>query len=130
MIEVTAGLILHEGKVLIARRKAGKHLAGFWEFPGGKIEPGEAPEASLQRELEEELGVRVKVGEAFMVNDHIYPEKTVRLHSFLVHHLSGEFTLHDHSAIEWVKPSELFDFLLAPADVPIAERLVAAKKLF
>lgn len=129
-IQVVAGVLLCEGKVLIARRKPGKILAGYWEFPGGKIEPGEAPEESLQRELAEEFDVRVEVGEFLATTEHIYDFGKVVLHAYWAKPLSGEFRLVDHDLIAWVEPDRLRDrlgeFQLAPADVPliaIIERL-------
>ena len=80
VIEVAAGLITHEGRYLIARRKAGVHLAGFWEFPGGKREAGETLEECLHRELREELNVRIHAPIPFQTVRHDYPEKTVELH--------------------------------------------------
>jgi len=81
-IQVAAGLISRDGRYLIARRKAGVHLGGFWEFPGGKREQGESLEACLRRELREELGIEVTLPVFFRIISHAYPEKTVELHFF------------------------------------------------
>lgn len=124
MIEVTAGILFQGEKVLIARRAAGKHLTGFWEFPGGKIESGETSEASLVREFAEEFNVEIAVEVFFMHTVYAYPEKTVRLHAYRVRHVSGQFHLTDHDALAWVQLSDLLTYPLAPADVPIAEALV------
>ena len=82
IVEVAAGLVYREGRYLIARRNPGVHLAGFWEFPGGKCEPGETLEACLRRELFEELGIRIGVPIPFQIIRHEYAEKTVELHFF------------------------------------------------
>ena len=79
VIEVAAGIIVHEGRYLIARRKAGVHLGGLWEFPGGKRETGETLEECLHRELREELNVRIGPPTPFQVVRHEYPEKIVEL---------------------------------------------------
>ena len=90
IVEVAAGLICREGRYLIARRKAGVHLAGFWEFPGGKREAGETLEECLQRELFEELNIHIDVPLPFQIIRHQYPEKTVELHFFLFVELRAE----------------------------------------
>ncbi len=125
MIDVTAGIILSGQKVLLAKRKEGKSLAGWWEFPGGKIENGEEPEEALVRELQEEFEIKVEVVEKFYENIYHYNSLTVRLKSFLVRYISGEYQLHDHSAIRWVDISDILDYQLAPADIPIANQLVS-----
>jgi mutator protein MutT len=128
MIKVTAGLIESENKVLIARRKEGKHLEGLWEFPGGKIEEGESPESCLKRELYEELGIVVLVGEFFMDSIHKYAEKTILLKSYNCKIVSGDITLNDHDEIEWVTTSDIKNFRFAPADIPIVTALVNEDK--
>ena len=79
-IVVLAAVIEHDGRFLVARRLKGSHLAGLWEFPGGKCEPGEGHEACLARELTEELGVSSTIGPEIVVTEHAYPDRTVRLH--------------------------------------------------
>lgn len=125
MIQVSAGILIRDNKVLLAKRPAGKHLAGYWEFPGGKVEPGESPEESLAREFKEEFGVEVLVNGLFHINIHSYPGKKVRLISFLVMHKRGDFMLHEHEEIAWAELKELLNFPLSPADIPVAEKLVA-----
>ena len=124
VIEVAAGLICRDGRYLIARRKPGVHLAGFWEFPGGKREAGETLEECLQRELFEELNVRVDVPLPFQVIRHQYPEKTVELHFFRCRIESGDATAIDCAEIRWVWPHELDDFEFPPADRPVIEALL------
>lgn len=123
VVEVAAGLVYREGRYLIARRKPGVHLAGFWEFPGGKREPGETLEACLQRELFEELNIHVDIPIPFQVIRHEYAEKTVELHFFRCRIERGHATALDCAEIRWVWPHELGDFEFPPADRPIIEAL-------
>lgn len=119
MIKVTAGIIVRDGKFLIARRGQGKHLEGCWEFPGGKVEDGESPEDCLDRELREELSIDVEVLGYITENVHAYPEKTIKLIAYLVKYLGGEFKLTSHDRIQWVNFDEVESYVLAPADIPI-----------
>jgi 8-oxo-dGTP diphosphatase len=123
MIEVAAGLIIREGRYLIARRKPGVHLAGLWEFPGGKREAGETLEECLRRELWEELNVRVDVLIPFHMIRHEYAEKTVELHFFRCRIESGQPTPVDCAEIRWVYPDQLKDFEFPQADRPVIEAL-------
>lgn len=122
-IEVAAGLISREGRYLIARRKPGVHLAGLWEFPGGKREAGETLEECLRRELWEELNVRVDLLIPFHMIRHEYAEKTVELHFFRCMIESGQPTPVDCAEIRWVYPHQLEDFEFPPADRPVIEAL-------
>lgn len=122
-IRVTAALIRRSGQVLIARRRAGGHLAGFWEFPGGKIEEGETPEACLARELEEEFGVGAKVGAYVASSRFDYGERAIELLAYEAELEPGEWILDSHDEARWVPPADLLDYQLAPADIPIAEAL-------
>ncbi|MBI5316661.1 MAG: 8-oxo-dGTP diphosphatase MutT [Nitrospirae bacterium] len=123
VIEVAAGLVHREGRYLIARRGPGVHLAGFWEFPGGKREPDETLEACLRRELFEELGIQIDMPIPFQVIRHEYQEKIVELHFFLCRIEAGQATAIDCAEIRWVWPHELGDFEFPPADRPIIEAL-------
>ena len=116
--QVTAAIIRKGAKILIARRAPNKHLAGFWEFPGGKIEEGETPQECLKRELEEELGIVVSVGTFFMENEHHYEDKIILLKAYECDHISGDIILNDHDQIEWVETAEFVNFKFAPADIP------------
>lgn len=122
---VAAGILFSGQKVLIAKRKKGKHLAGFWEFPGGKIEPLESPAETLIREFNEEFSVSIRVTNKFHENRHQYSGKSIRLISYMAEHVDGDFKLNDHEAIEWVNISDLEKYTLAPADIPIAEKLIS-----
>ncbi len=123
VVEVAAGLVYREGRYLIARRKADVHMAGFWEFPGGKREPGETFEECLERELFEELNIRIGAPVPFQIVRHQYPEKTVELHFFRCGIESGQAAAVDCAEIRWVWPHELADFDFPPADRPVIEAL-------
>ncbi len=123
VVEVAVGLVYREGRYLIARRKADVHLAGFWEFPGGKREPGETFEECLERELFEELNIRIGAPVPFQIVRHQYPEKTVELHFFRCGIESGQAAAVDCAEIRWVWPHELADFNFPPADRPVIEAL-------
>jgi len=123
LINVVAGVIRKDNKIFCARRKEGLHLAGCWEFPGGKVESGESYEYSLARELEEELCINVSVGPYVGQSTFDYGEKTIRLHAFLVDWKGGEMVLHDHDEIRWLPLDKLDDLNWAPADVPLIHQL-------
>ena len=123
-LRVTAALIADaQGRLLVARRGPGRHLEGLWEFPGGKIEPGESPQACLARELHEELGIAATIGALRASCVHAYERVTIELLAYDAVWVSGALTLKDHDALEWVEPARLLDLALAPADVPIARAL-------
>ena len=123
VVEVAAGLICQEGRYLIARRKPGVHLAGLWEFPGGKREVDESLTECLQRELREELGVRINLPIPYRVVRHDYPEKTVELHFFHCAIEEGEASPIDCEEIRWVRPEEFINFEFPPADRAVIEAL-------
>ena len=130
MIEVSAGLVFRHGQLLITQRHAAAHLGGFWEFPGGKREHGESFEECLARELREELGVEVAVGELFETVTHAYPEKTVHLQFHLCSLPSGEPQPLGCAAVRWVKRAELADYAFPAADARLLEKLRAAQELW
>ncbi len=104
----------------MSRRLAGTHLAGLWEFPGGKLDPGETPDAGLRRELLEELGVRSTVGPKLLSTEHAYPTRTIRLHFYRCD-LLGEPAPRLGQELRWVAPDELREL-----DVPEADRDLVA----
>jgi len=124
MICVVAAILRRGQSVLIARRAAGQKFGGFWEFPGGKIEEGETPEACLQRELREELALDVRVGEFVARSVHAHPSGSIELVAYEAHVLAGDWQLSVHDQLEWVVAERLLDFPLAPADVDIARCLM------
>ncbi|MBI4351356.1 MAG: (deoxy)nucleoside triphosphate pyrophosphohydrolase [Elusimicrobia bacterium] len=127
MKQVTAAVLVKDGKVLLARRKPGDALAGKWEFPGGKLEPGETPEACLRRELREEFGVDTKIGAFICSSKFEYKHLPIELLAYRVEHLSGEFKLNDHDRIEWAAPAELPKYDLCSADIPVLSRVLKIK---
>ncbi|MCX5752419.1 MAG: (deoxy)nucleoside triphosphate pyrophosphohydrolase [Candidatus Krumholzibacteria bacterium] len=127
---VAAAIIISKGKVLLARRKQGDSHGGFWEFPGGAVEPGETLEECLARELMEELGVASTVAEVIARNEHRAARGSMDLVALRAHVASEEFRLTAHDAIEWVSPRDLGRYRLAPADVPIAAALGERTDLF
>jgi 8-oxo-dGTP diphosphatase len=122
-IEVSAALIFHQGKLLITQRHAGSHLGGLWEFPGGKREGSETFEECLVREIREELGVAIAVGELFEEVRHDYPEKSVHLKFFLCRLLSGEPQALDCAAVKWVDKAGLGEHEFPAADARLLEML-------
>jgi mutator protein MutT len=122
-IEVSAAMIFRDDKLLITQRQAKSHLGGLWEFPGGKREAGETFEQCLVREIREELGVEISVGELFEEISHTYPEKTVRLKFFSCQLLSGEPQPLECAAICWIDQSELNTYAFPAADAKLLEKL-------
>jgi 8-oxo-dGTP diphosphatase len=120
---VTAAVIVQDGRVLIVRRKPGQKLAGMWEFPGGKVEAGETLESCLARELLEELGLTVSVGPVLAESIYNYDHGSIRLVAMKTTVRDGTISLSVHDRIAWVHPEDLNSFSLAPADIPIADRL-------
>jgi 8-oxo-dGTP diphosphatase len=123
MLKVTAAILEEGGKVFIARRREGKNLAGKWEFPGGKIEPGESPEESLVRELAEELDMRVSVDGLLCRTTFRGGPVDLELLAYRVTRLGGEPVLREHDAAAWVEPSELMRYDLADSDRRVVEEL-------
>jgi len=123
MIDVTAAIWIEHGRVLIARRRPGASQAGLWEFPGGKVRPEESPAQCLTREIKEELGVRIVVGEFFGESIYAYEEQTVRLLAYRVRAAAGVLSANDHAELAWVDKADLDRYRFCPADVPFVEKL-------
>jgi 8-oxo-dGTP diphosphatase len=121
LLVAAAALVDVDGRVLICQRPQGKALAGLWEFPGGKVEPGETPEACLIRELEEELGIRVSPPclAPFVFASHGYESFHLLMPLYLVRRWEGQVARREHAALAWVKPSKLSDYPMPPADPPL-----------
>lgn len=124
MLIVTAAIIKKENKILIAQRKEGSHLAMKWEFPGGKLEEGEHPEACLTREIQEELGLTITIDSIYEVISHRYGEKHILLLCYLCSYKGGEAVTRDCNDFSWVEPSEMKEYDFAEADIPVVERLI------
>jgi 8-oxo-dGTP diphosphatase len=120
---VAAALYDDVGRVLIADRPAGKHMAGRWEFPGGKVAEGETLSDALARELNEELGITVSAAHPLVDLTHDYPDRRVELHLWVVQGYSGEPKSLDGQRLKWVEPARLFDEDILEADLPFIEAL-------
>ena len=120
-IHVACAIIERDGLVLAAQRSAVMSLPLKWEFPGGKIDPGESAAVCLQRELVEEMNVRINVGRPLATVTHHYLDFTVTLYPFICSISSGEITLHEHEAIAWLSPDQLPALDWAEADGPVLE---------
>lgn len=126
LLVVAAAMIDGDGRVLIAQRPAHKSLGGLWEFPGGKVEAGEAPEAALVRELKEELGVDVSIDalEPFAFASHTYPEFHLLMPLYMIKSWTGEAVAHEAQALAWAHARDLRDYAMPPADVVLVDRLI------
>ncbi len=119
MIRVVAGVVMDAGQVMIARRQARLRMGGLWEFPGGKVEPGESDEAALIRELQEELNVVVQVHEFLGESTHDDGRGPLILVAYRCTIVSGDMKLQDHDAVRYVGPNEFEQYEFAPADIPL-----------
>jgi 8-oxo-dGTP diphosphatase len=129
-IHVVAGAVIDtEDRVLIAQRPPGKHLAGEWEFPGGKLRPGEDRRAGLTRELREEIGIEIRTPRPLLRLRHTYPFGEVLLDVWVVRHYLGEPQALDAQALRWCTQSELETTELLPADAPIVAALRLPERL-
>ena len=128
-LEVVAGLIEDDqGRVLVGQRLPGTHMAGFWEFPGGKRRAKETALEALERELSEELGIQVLSATRLIVLTHRYPEQDVRLEVWRVEGYVGEPAACEDQPLAWSRPDELLDLPLLPADEPVVKTLLAADR--
>ena len=123
-IKVVCGIIWKEGKVFITKRKPEKSLGGFWEFPGGKLETDENPESALIRELEEEIGMQVKILNFFSSKIHHYETFSIELIAYECDFIHASFRLTDHDESEFVNPKDLTNYKIAPADLFIVDQLM------
>jgi len=121
---VTAAVLRRGNTVLLTRRAAGEKLAGYWEFPGGKVHAGETPEACLARELEEELSLTCSIGEKISESDYRYEHGAFVIEAYEAEIQSGTLQLRVHDRAEWVDLAALLNYTLAPADIPIAQDLL------
>ncbi|MBV9571070.1 MAG: (deoxy)nucleoside triphosphate pyrophosphohydrolase [Alphaproteobacteria bacterium] len=121
VLVVACALVDADGRVLIAQRPSGKDMEGLWEFPGGKMEPGERPEESLIRELAEELSITVK--EACLAPltfaSHSYSNFHLLMPLYICRRWEGTVTAREHKALKWVRPKDLRDYPMPPADLPL-----------
>ena len=122
-VEVAAALVFRNEKLLIARRPSGVHLAGLWEFPGGKREQGESFESCLQREIWEELDCGITVGSLVFKNVHSYSEKTLDIRFYHCKLTQGEPRAIECDALEWITKDQVADYSFPEADVALLEYL-------
>jgi 8-oxo-dGTP diphosphatase len=122
-IVVTAAIITDGKKVLIAQRKSTGRLPNKWEFPGGKVEAGETPESCLKREIMEEFGIEVSIGQFLGESTYKYDFGLIRLLAFRTFWIEGELNPKAHEAIEWVTPDKISNYDFAPADIPFVEKI-------
>ena len=125
VLVAAVALIDADGRVLLAERPPGKHLAGLWEFPGGKVIPGETPEAALIRELAEELGIDVHESclAPFTFASHAYPDFHLLMPLYVCRKWSGIVTAREGQRLAWVRPTRLCDYPMPPADKPLVAML-------
>jgi len=125
LLVAACALIDPDGRVLIAQRPADKQMGGLWEFPGGKVEAGESPEAALIRELAEELGIVIKEPclAPFSFASHSYVDFHLLMPLYICRRWEGEPQAKEHSALKWVRPKDLKDYPMPPADVPLVPML-------
>lgn len=128
IIKVVCGIIFKDNLVLICRRKPEKSLGGYWEFPGGKVENDESYEESLLRELIEELNFKVEIKRHFFDIVHHYDKGSIELISFICVTSGTVVESTDHDLLEWVEVDDLLNWKLAPADIPIAKKLIEKLK--
>lgn len=124
-IVVAAAVIERDGRILLTKRPPKGHLPGLWEFPGGKLEPGEAPTATVVRECREECGIEIEPVDIFEVTSHAYPERDVLLLFYACRWVSGEVQHIEVADHVWCLPSEMERYELPPADVPVVQKILA-----
>jgi 8-oxo-dGTP diphosphatase len=125
VLVAAVALIDVDGRVLLAQRPEGKSMAGLWEFPGGKVQPGETPEAALIRELEEELGIDVEASclAPFTFASHSYSDFHLLMPLYVCRKWSGIITAREAQQLKWVRPAQLGDYEMPPADKPLVAML-------
>jgi 8-oxo-dGTP diphosphatase len=126
VLVAAAALIDKDGRILIAQRPEGKSLAGLWEFPGGKVHDGESPEFALCRELEEELGVEARECclSPIAFASHSYDDFHLLMPVFVCRMWKGEIHPREGQAVKWVKPADLYDYKMPPADIPLIPQII------
>lgn len=122
-IPVVAAMMVKDGQVLLGQRPEGSSLAGVWEFPGGKIEPGEDPKLALNRELKEELGIEAKIDELKLASSHNYGDVNIMLLMYQVNYWKGEPKNLHHSDLKWVEFKNVRDYPLPDANQKIVDQL-------
>jgi len=126
LLVAACALVDADGRVLIAQRPPGKQLAGLWEFPGGKVEPGETPEQCLVRELSEEIGVTTKVAclAPLTFASHSYDDFHLLMPLYVCRRFEGVATPREGQSLKWVRPRQMRDYPMPPADAPLIPALI------
>jgi len=122
-LPVTCMVLFHQGKLFAAQRSQGMELPGMWEFPGGKVEPREDPQACLVREIQEELAVGIELLLPLTPVKYCYPSKNILLLPFLASWKSGKVLPQEHSQVAWLEKGQLFQLAWAPADLPVVKEV-------
>lgn len=122
-MKVVVGILQRNGKVLVAERPKGKPYSGYWEFPGGKIEPAESPLTALRRELKEELGIDVISADHWFTHEHAYPEKTVLLDIWIVADYQGETEGKENQRLQWAGLEEMIQLKLLEGNHAVMARI-------
>ncbi len=123
-IPIDIAIVIRAGRLLICQRKPGVPFAGYWEFPGGKREPGESSEQCLARELAEEVGIIAKPLETLPIIEHDYPHASVRIHPYLCEHVEGEARPIDCAQVMWIEPAALPRYVFPPANESLISHLI------
>lgn len=126
-IHVTCAIIEHDGLVLATQRSAAMSMPLKWEFPGGKIDPGESAEDCLRREIQEEIGIEVNIARSMPACTHLYPAFTITLYPFVCSIEKGQLALHEHADFIWLRPTELHKLDWAEADIPVLTAYVSER---
>lgn len=129
IIEVAAGVIARDGRILIAQRLGNAHLGSLWEFPGGKRQPSESFEACLKREVMEELGLTIAVHEQLFAAEHHDAERRIRLRFYRCTVLAGEPRPLGCEAYRWVIPDEIDAYPFPPADLPLVQQIASGRQI-
>ena len=126
VLVAACALVDADGRVLIAQRPVGKSMAGLWEFPGGKVEPGERPEQTLIRELDEELGITLQEAclSPLTFASHTYPDFHLLMPLYVCRKWEGSVTAREGQKVAWVRPNRLRDYPMPPADEPLIAHLL------
>ena len=127
LLVAACALIDADGRILLAQRPEGKSLAGLWEFPGGKVEPGETPEETLVRELEEELGIKTRIPclAPLTFASHTYESFHLLMPLYVCRRYEGIATGREGQALKWVLPKDMYNFEMPPADIPLIGQVLA-----
>lgn len=124
-MKVTAAVIKKEGCYLLALRPENDRNGGTWEFPGGKIEPGETPEVCLKREIQEELGIEIDVRDYLISGFHVQDDNEIEIAAYMADWSSGDLEPREHAALRWIEPTRFDEVEFSPADVAIAQFIQA-----